>query len=212
MPILSRVGRRSRKMRFAIALIYTALAVGGLSMLYPMILMLSGSVHSDTDFVWVTPVPEYLFDDHVLWMKYIESKYGLLPDAEAALQLTDRKLAQHPPARCARHRPRQAVRRVPPHRALAGRVVHDGPRDERAARSRAHPGSEHAKVPRRRAREIQEYPGLLRRRRHPLSRVVLRRRRRWSGLRRGASHSPTPRCLPCITRSRRRRRWRIASW
>ena len=85
MPIISRVGRRSRKMRIAIALVYAALAAGALSMLYPMILMLSGSVRSDTDFVWVTPVPEYLFDDRVLWMKYIESKYGLLPDAEAAL-------------------------------------------------------------------------------------------------------------------------------
>jgi multiple sugar transport system permease protein len=85
MPILARVGRRSWKMRVAIALIYVALAVGALTMLYPLALMASGSVRSDADFYRVTPLPEYLFDDRVLWMKYLESKYGLLPEAEAAL-------------------------------------------------------------------------------------------------------------------------------
>jgi multiple sugar transport system permease protein len=85
MPIIARVGRRSRKMRLAVALVYATLGLGALTMLYPMVLMISGSVRGDTDFVWVTPVPEYLFDDRVLWMKYIESKYGLIPDAEAAL-------------------------------------------------------------------------------------------------------------------------------
>jgi multiple sugar transport system permease protein len=85
MPILARVGRRSLKMRVAIALVYAALALGALTMLYPLALMLSGSVRSDADFYRATPLPEYLFDDDVLWMKYLESKYGLLPAAEAAL-------------------------------------------------------------------------------------------------------------------------------
>src|SRR3954452_14031543 len=84
MPILARVGRRSVRMRIAVALVYTVLTLGAVTMLYPLVLMLSGSVRSDTDFAWVTPLPEYLFDDHVLWMKYVESKYGFLPWAEAA--------------------------------------------------------------------------------------------------------------------------------
>jgi ABC-type glycerol-3-phosphate transport system permease component len=84
MPILSRVGRRSWKVRVTLALIYTTLALGALTFLYPLMLMVSGSVRSDTDFAWVTPVPEYLYADNVLWMKYVESKYGLLPSAEAA--------------------------------------------------------------------------------------------------------------------------------
>jgi multiple sugar transport system permease protein len=84
MPILARVGRRSWKVRVTLALIYSTLALGALTMLYPLMLMVSGSVRSDTDFAWVTPVPEYLYDDNVLWMKYVESKYGLLPNAEAA--------------------------------------------------------------------------------------------------------------------------------
>src|SRR5256885_62611 len=87
MPILARVGRRSLRMRVAIALVYATLLLGALTMLYPLVLMISGSVRSDTDFAWVTPIPEYLLDDRVLWMKYVESKYGLLPDAEAALHI-----------------------------------------------------------------------------------------------------------------------------
>src|SRR5438034_7656036 len=85
MPILARVGRRSFRMRVAIALVYGALALGSVTMLYPLALMVSGSVRSDADFYRVTPLPEYWFDDGVLWAKYVESKYGLLADAEAAL-------------------------------------------------------------------------------------------------------------------------------
>ena len=80
MPILARVGRRSWKdARARSRLCTVALGMGAITMLYPLILMVSGSVRSDTDFRWVTPMPEYLFDDRVLWMKYVESKYGLFP-------------------------------------------------------------------------------------------------------------------------------------
>src|SRR5262252_1393354 len=86
MPILARVGRRSLKMRVAVALVYTALGLGAVTMIYPLLLMLSGSVRSDADFYRASPLPEYLFgDDDVLWAKYLESKYGLLTYAEAAL-------------------------------------------------------------------------------------------------------------------------------
>jgi multiple sugar transport system permease protein len=85
MPIISVIGRRSWKVRLAIGIVYTLLIVGAISMLYPLLLMLSGSTRSETDFIWVTPIPEYLYDDTVLWMKYIESKYSVLPEAEASL-------------------------------------------------------------------------------------------------------------------------------
>src|SRR2546430_13651844 len=85
MPILARVGRRSFKMRVAIALVYTALGIGALTMIHPLLLMLSGSVRSDADFYRVSPLPQYLFDDDVLWTKYLESKYTLLSYAETAL-------------------------------------------------------------------------------------------------------------------------------
>lgn len=86
MPIISVVGRRYRSVRCVILGIYGVLGLGALSMIYPMMLMLSGSVKSNTDYVWVSPLPGYLWDDDILWMKYIETKYDndiLL--AEAAL-------------------------------------------------------------------------------------------------------------------------------
>jgi len=86
MPLISTIGRRSWKVRATFAAIYFVLAVGAISMVYPLLLMLSGSAKSETDFAWAGPVPQYLWDDGILWMKYIESKYALLPYAEAALR------------------------------------------------------------------------------------------------------------------------------
>src|SRR4051812_2334315 len=85
MPIISNIGRRSWKVRAALGLIYAVLVVGSISMIYPLLLMLAGSVKSDTDFLWTTPFPEFLVNDDVLWMKYVESKYALLTQAQAAL-------------------------------------------------------------------------------------------------------------------------------
>src|SRR5205814_10681836 len=65
---------------------YAVLIIGAVTMVYPLLLMLSGSTRSETDFLWVGPVPQYLWDDRILWMKYIESKYSYLPYAEAALR------------------------------------------------------------------------------------------------------------------------------
>jgi multiple sugar transport system permease protein len=84
MPLISAIGRRSLKVRITFALIYLVLAVGALSMLYPMALMVAGSVKSDTDFAQNTPVAEYLWDDNVLWTKYLESKYTRVDQVEQA--------------------------------------------------------------------------------------------------------------------------------
>lgn len=85
MPVISTIGRRSTGVRAVILVIYTLLILGGLSMIYPMLLMLSGSVKSDTDYANNSVVPRYLYDDTALWQKYIESKYGTIPEAEKAL-------------------------------------------------------------------------------------------------------------------------------
>ncbi|MEZ6190043.1 MAG: hypothetical protein R3C45_01985 [Phycisphaerales bacterium] len=85
MPVISTIGRRSTGVRAVIFVIYTLLILGGLSMVYPMLLMLSGSVKSDTDYANNNVVPRYLYDDTALWQKYIESKYGTIPEAEKAL-------------------------------------------------------------------------------------------------------------------------------
>ena len=75
MPIISKVGARSWKVRLTYGLIFVVLISGSVTMLYPLTLMLAGSVKSDTDFYYVSPYPEYWFDDLVLFQKYCESKY-----------------------------------------------------------------------------------------------------------------------------------------
>jgi ABC-type glycerol-3-phosphate transport system permease component len=85
MPVISKIGQRSWKVRCVIFAIYAVLILGGASMIYPMMLMVSGSVKSDTDYARNNALPRYLFDDQVLWAKYLESKYGTIPEAEKAL-------------------------------------------------------------------------------------------------------------------------------
>ena len=75
MPIISRVGTRSWRVRAVFAAIYFVLVAGSVSMLYPFALMLSGSFKSDTDFYYISPYPEFWFDDVMLFQKYCESKY-----------------------------------------------------------------------------------------------------------------------------------------
>jgi len=74
MPILPTVGRRSPKLRLVIFCLYTVLCIGGLSMIYPFSIMLATSVSSNFDNDVYSPVPFYLFDDGVLFAKYIHEK------------------------------------------------------------------------------------------------------------------------------------------
>jgi len=82
MPIISKVGARSFKIRAVYTAMFAILCLGAVTMIYPLMLMISGSLKSDTDFVWITPAPRYLWNDDILWMKYVESKYGKILDAE----------------------------------------------------------------------------------------------------------------------------------
>ncbi|HUS90871.1 MAG TPA: carbohydrate ABC transporter permease [Phycisphaerae bacterium] len=85
MPIISTVGSRSRRVRLVYGTIYALLLVGAVTMIYPFMLMLSGSMKSEADSVYITPWPQFWFDDVVLFQKYVESKHDvILSDAEAA--------------------------------------------------------------------------------------------------------------------------------
>jgi multiple sugar transport system permease protein len=86
MPIISRVGNRSWGVRALYGTIFIILGIGAITMIYPLMLMVSGSVKSETDFLWITPFPEYITNDDILWMKYVESKHTLIPTAEATYQ------------------------------------------------------------------------------------------------------------------------------
>ncbi len=76
MPIITQVEARSRWVRFVYLCMYIILAIGAVSMIYPMLLMVSGSLKSETDIINMTPWPKYFFDDKVLYQKYMESRYS----------------------------------------------------------------------------------------------------------------------------------------
>ncbi len=77
MPIISQIGKRSLKVRLLYASIYIALSIGAVTMIYPLMLMLSGSVKSEADSWSIKPYPEFWFDDLILFQKYTEAKYNV---------------------------------------------------------------------------------------------------------------------------------------
>ena len=82
MPIISSIGSRTLKVRLTYGIMYAVLSVGALTMIYPLLLMLAGSIKSEVDFSRLSPWPEYLWNDDVLWAKYVQSKYGKMADVE----------------------------------------------------------------------------------------------------------------------------------
>jgi len=76
MTMISRVGRKSAKVRLLFAFLYLVLGLGGASMIYPFLLMLSGSTKSGVDIKDVAWFPEFLMDDGALYRKHIESLFN----------------------------------------------------------------------------------------------------------------------------------------
>jgi multiple sugar transport system permease protein len=101
MPIISRIGARSIKVRLIYASIFVMLILGAITMVYPFLLMLSGSVKSEADAFLITPYPEFWFKDAILFQKYAESKYNSSLDrCKAAWNLPVanwRKITSPPP-------------------------------------------------------------------------------------------------------------------
>ncbi|NIA06164.1 MAG: ABC transporter permease subunit [Actinobacteria bacterium] len=91
MPIISEIGSRSLKVRLVYGTIFLVLSIGAVTMIYPLMLMLSGSVKSQTDIMKISPWPRYWFDELALFQKYTESKYNVsLPEIEKAWHRTVR--------------------------------------------------------------------------------------------------------------------------
>jgi ABC-type glycerol-3-phosphate transport system permease component len=80
MPIISNIGARSLKVRAIYTAMYLLLLVGGITMIYPFCLMISGSFKSETDFLSIDPYPKFWLNDHILFQKYAETKYNLKLD------------------------------------------------------------------------------------------------------------------------------------
>lgn len=78
MPIIARVSHKTLSMRLLIALVYLLLGLGALTMTYPFLLMLVTSVTSYVDAEHHRFIPKYLYDDEMLFAKYLEIKYGVV--------------------------------------------------------------------------------------------------------------------------------------
>lgn len=63
-------------MRLLDAVIYLVLAIGGLTVVYPFLLMLSTSITSGPDTNDFRLIPRYLNDSNVLFAKYVDDKYS----------------------------------------------------------------------------------------------------------------------------------------
>ena len=75
MPILPTVGRRSPKIVGAILLIYVMLCVGGVTMVYPFMVTLTGSVSNAFDHERYSAVPRWVFDTDEQFLKFAAEKY-----------------------------------------------------------------------------------------------------------------------------------------
>jgi len=76
MPIIGNVGRRSLKVRFLNVAIHVVLILGATTMVYPFLIMLASSLKSPVDSGTLSAIPSYLYDDEMLFRKWIESKYN----------------------------------------------------------------------------------------------------------------------------------------
>lgn len=74
--IIGKVGRRSWNVRLLNIGIHVILILGSASMIYPFLVMLSGSVKSDLDIKYNNIIPAYFHSDVALFQKYLQTKYN----------------------------------------------------------------------------------------------------------------------------------------
>ncbi len=88
MPVLTRVEARGWRGRLVLGGVTLALTLGGATMLYPFLLMLSGAMRSDMDAADMGLLPHYLVDDAELVRKFLETKYNYDPVLMNRFRLT----------------------------------------------------------------------------------------------------------------------------
>lgn len=76
MALIPVVGRRSWRTRITIALLYLALSLGAITMVYPFLLMIGQSLESNLEQGSLAIVPAYIYDNDALFNKYAEAKYS----------------------------------------------------------------------------------------------------------------------------------------
>ena len=76
MPIISRIGARSGKVRALYASIFFVLTLGGVTMVYPFLLMVAGSFSSQVDSAGLGIYPAFWFHDDILYRTSEELRVG----------------------------------------------------------------------------------------------------------------------------------------
>ncbi|MFA6929312.1 MAG: carbohydrate ABC transporter permease [Lentisphaeria bacterium] len=76
MAIISKIGRKSWRVRILFAGMYAFLLIGGASMVYPLMLMLSGSTKSAMDTKYFEIFPRFLYDEAWMWAKHTEGLFN----------------------------------------------------------------------------------------------------------------------------------------
>ena len=76
MPILSPIGRRSWRVRLLTSGMYILLIGGAISMVYPFLLMLSGSTKSGTDAASARILPPFFRSETALYAKFVEGLFN----------------------------------------------------------------------------------------------------------------------------------------
>jgi len=75
MPIISQIRKGSRWLKVQVFFIYLVLILGAVTMVYPFLVMVSGSFKSVVDSTDFDIVPAYFYDDQMLLKKYVEARY-----------------------------------------------------------------------------------------------------------------------------------------
>ncbi len=76
MAIIGKVEKRSLKVRILNLSIHVLLLLGAVTMVYPLLLMISGSFKSDVDFSEFSLLPEYIYNDELLFQKHLATKFN----------------------------------------------------------------------------------------------------------------------------------------
>lgn len=76
MPIISKVGRKTPKIRLLNALIHLVLILGSVTMIFPFMMMISASFSSSVDAKQFSLYPKFWFDKNQQFRKYIAARYN----------------------------------------------------------------------------------------------------------------------------------------
>lgn len=75
MALLPTMGRKNPRVFLGISLIYALLILGGITMIYPFMITVTGAVSNDLDYYRLNWYPTYWFDQKERYLKYLAERY-----------------------------------------------------------------------------------------------------------------------------------------